>query len=292
MEQGILVTEIAQRSSDVSDGRAGIASVLARPRAIAFGCIAVLTVLGWAALGLMAENTGTDGAAGSWFDVLCRATPLSASGSSLVLITELGVVFGMWAAMVLAMMLPTAGPMILTYADIAETARDKGEPIVSPLVLIAGYLAVWFSFALLASLLQFAASRARSFESTETSAGALISAAMFLAAGLYQLSRLKRACLTQCQRPLPFFFAHWKTSAGGVLGLGLRQGAYCLGCCWALMLLMLSAGAMNTVWAAVLGVIMTVEKLTTSARFTRVVGLILVLLGFGFLLSGGSLVLR
>jgi predicted metal-binding membrane protein len=281
------VSEIAQRSSDVN-AWAGMARVLARSRAIASACIAVLTVLGWAALALMAADSGTVAAPGSWLDVLCRATPLSASGSWSVPMAELAIVFGMWAAMVLAMMLPTAGPMILTYAEIAETAQRKGEPIVSPVVLTAGYIAVWLGFALLASLLQIAASRAGLSEPTQTLPGALVSAALFLTAGLYQFSPLKHACLTQCRRPLPFFFAHWKTSVGGVLGLGLRQGAYCLGCCWALMLLMLAAGAMNMIWAAVLGVIMTVEKLTSSARFSRLVGLILLLFGLGFLLSAGN----
>jgi predicted metal-binding membrane protein len=261
-----------------------MARVLARPRAIAFGCIAVLTMSGWTTLGLMSADFGT-GAAGSWLDVLCRATPFPTRSSFSVLMAEFGVVFGMWGAMVLAMMLPTASSMILTYAEIAETAQRKGEPIVSPLVLTAGYLAVWLGFALLASLLQIALTRVGTFELTQIAPSALVSAALFLAAGLYQFSPLKRACLTECQRPLPFFFAHWKTNAGGVFGLGLRQGAYCLGCCWALMLLMLAAGAMNMVWAAALGVIMTVEKLTTSARFSRVVGLLLILFGFGFLLS-------
>jgi predicted metal-binding membrane protein len=266
-----------------------MARILARPRAIAFGCIAVLTVLGWAALGLMAADSGGVGAAAAWLDVLCRAKPPSAFGAFSVLMAEFGIIFGMWAAMALAMMLPTASSMILTYADIAETAQHKGEPIVSPLVLTAGYIVVWLGFALLASLLQIAASCAAVFEPTQTSASALVYAALWLAAGLYQFSPLKRACLRQCQRPLPFFFTHWKTRPDGVFGLGLRQGAYCLGCCWALMLLMLGAGAMNLIWAAVLGVVMTVEKLTTSTRFTRVVGLILVSFGFGFLLSAGSL---
>src|SRR5215210_4401924 len=138
-----------------------MARALARPRAIAFGCIVVLTLLGWAALGLMAADPATVGTAGSWLDVICRASPLSTSTS---LSAETGIVLGMWAAMVLAMMLPTAGPMILTYADIAETARHKGEPIVSPSVLTAGYLAVWLGFALAASVLQIAASRVAVFE--------------------------------------------------------------------------------------------------------------------------------
>src|SRR5215207_9755146 len=143
-----------------------MARALARPRAIAFGCIAVLTLLGWAALGLMAADPAIVGTAGSWLDVICRATSPSAAGAFSVLMAEIVIVLGMWAAMVLAMMLPTAGPMILTYADIAETARHKGEPIVSPSVLIAGYLAVWLGFALVASLLQIAASRAAVFEPT------------------------------------------------------------------------------------------------------------------------------
>lgn len=263
-----------------------MARAVARPRIVAFGCIAVLTTAGWAALALMAA--GTAGTADSWLDGLCRATPLSASASLLVLIAEFAIVFGMWAAMILAMMLPTAAPMILTYAEIAETAQRKGEPIVSPSVLIVGYLAVWLGFALLAALLQMTLARAWAFEPTPTLPAALVSAAMFLVAGLYQFSPLKRACLTRCQRPLPFFFVHWKTSAAGVFGLGLRQGAFCLGCCWALMLLMLTAGTMNLVWAAVLGVVMTVEKLTTSVRFSYGVGLILVLASIGFLLSGFS----
>jgi predicted metal-binding membrane protein len=258
-----------------------MARVLARPRAIAFACIVVLPVLGWAALALMVANSET-GDAASWLDVLCRAAPLPSSGSVSVLMAEWAIALGMWAAMTLAMMLPAAGPMILTYAEIAETAQRKGEPIVAPLVLTAGYLAVWLGFALFVSLLQVAASRAGLFEPRQTLPG--VSAALFLAAGLYQFSPLKHACLSQCQRPLPFFFAHWKTSAPGVFGLGLRQGAYCLGCCWALMLLMLAAGAMNMVWAAALAVIMSVEKLTTSTRLSHLVGVVLVVSGFGLLL--------
>ena len=183
----------------------------------------------------------------------------------------------MWVAMVLAMMLPTAAPMILTYAEIADTAAAKGEPVVSPLVLAAGYLAVWLGFAFEAATLQGTLARAGLLDGGD--AGPWLAGAIFIGAGLYQFSALKHACLTQCQRPFPFFFANWTTERLGVLRLGLRQGATCLGCCWAMMLLMLAVGAMNVVWMAALGVVMTIEKLTSTDRFSKAVGLALLALG-------------
>ena len=97
----------------------------------------------------------------------------------------------------------------------------------------------------------------------------LFGGAIFLGAGLYQFSALKQACLTLCQRPFPFFFANWTTERSGVFRLGLRQGMLCLGCCWAMMLVMFAVGAMNVVWMAALGVLMTIEKLSTTARFSE-----------------------
>jgi predicted metal-binding membrane protein len=190
----------------------------------------------------------------------------------------------MWVAMTLAMMLPTAGPMILSYAEIADTAARKGEPVVSPLILATGYLTVWLGFALAASLVQALSPRAALTEAG--SAGLLASGAIFLLAGAYQFSALKRACLTQCQRPFPFFFANWTSEPVGVVRLGLRQGLHCLGCCWAMMLLMFAVGAMNVIWMAALGAIMTIEKLTTTPRFARVVGAIFIAIGLGFIVTG------
>ena len=94
-------------------------------------------------------------------------------------------------------------------------------------------------------------------------------------AGLYQFSALKQACLTLCQRPFPFFFANWTTKPRGVFRLGLRQGMYCLGCCWAMMLVMFAVGAMNVVWMAALGVLMTIEKMTTTRAVQPAVGVAL-----------------
>jgi predicted metal-binding membrane protein len=111
----------------------------------------------------------------------------------------------------------------------------------------------------------------------------LVSGALFVAAGLYQFSALKRACLTLCQRPFPFFFANWTEERAGVFGLGLRQGLHCLGCCWAMMLLMFALGAMNVVWMAALGVVMTLEKMATTARVREALGVMFLLAGLAIL---------
>jgi predicted metal-binding membrane protein len=177
----------------------------------------------------------------------------------------------MWGAMTLAMMLPTAGPMILTYAEIAETALRKGEHIVAPHVLIGGYLTVWFGFAGIATLAQLGVMSLAAWPDM-SSLEAPASAMLFIVAGLYQFTALKQACLTACQRPFSFFFLNWTDRPRGVFRLGVRQGLFCLGCCWATMLLMFAAGAMNALWMALLGLVMLTEKMTKSPQVSRVIG--------------------
>ena len=247
-----------------------LTAAVARPRRIAIACVIALTALGWAALGLMAAD------AEIWI-ALCQ--PMGAGGG-----LELALVFAMWVAMTLAMMLPTAAPMVLTYAEIADTAARKGEPAASPLSLTAGYTAVWLGFAAVATALQFALTQFALLDAGR--ANTWLAGAIFLVAGLYQFSRLKHACLTQCQRPFPFFFANWTAEPRGVFLLGLRQGLACLGCCWAMMLVMFAAGAMNVLWMAALGVLMTIEKMATTARFSHAVGIAFVAIGLGVVAMG------
>jgi predicted metal-binding membrane protein len=245
-----------------------LSGALAQPKRIALGCVAALTALGWAAVGLMSAGSPLN------WQALCQPGMTGGIG-------ELALAVPMWIAMTLAMMLPTAGPMILTYAEIADTAARKGEPVVSPLILTTGYVAVWLGFALAAALLQWAFASAGLLDGGST--GRLIGGTIFLLAGLYQFSTLKQACLTLCQRPFPFFFSNWTTERSGVWRLGWRQGVLCLGCCWAMMGLMFAVGAMNVVWMAALGVLMTVEKLSTTARFSEALGFVFVAVGFGML---------
>ena len=252
-----------------------LGAVFARPKALAFICVVALTALGWLALALMYAGT-------SPFETMCRAlVPTSAAWDA----SGFAIVASMWAAMTLAMMLPSAAPMILTYAEIADTAARKDERIVSPFMLAAGYTLIWFGFAAIATLAQFAFTRVALLDNGMQSASGLFSGAIFIGAGVYQFSALKHACLTQCQSPFPFFFTNWATTPRGVFRLGVKQGLYCLGCCWATMLVMFAVGVMNVLWMAALGVIMTLEKIGAGKRFTYAVGVAMIVGGATFIVS-------
>ncbi len=258
----------------LSPAASRLGAVFARPKVIAAICVVALAGLGWFILGLQAAGVGL-------FEALCRALPGDATFSA----TGIAVVALMWVAMTLAMMLPSAAPMILTYAEIADTAARKDEPVVSPFMIAAGYTAVWLGFAALATVAQLLLTRAALLDPSMASASGLFSGAIFIGAGFYQFSALKHACLTQCQHPFPFFFANWQTTPRGVFRLGLSQGLYCLGCCWAMMLVMFSVGVMNVVWMAALGMVMTIEKIGTGKRFTYAIGVGLIAIGVGFVLA-------
>ncbi len=247
-----------------------LGAVFARPKVLAAICVVALAGLGWLALGLLYSSMGA-------FETLCRPLAMSVWGVSGFAIVAL-----MWGAMTLAMMLPSAAPMILTYAEIADTAARKGERIVSPFVLAGGYTLVWLGFAAIATLAQYGFTRAALIDSGMISASGLFSGAIFIGAGVYQFSALKHACLTQCQSPFPFFFANWATTPRGVFRLGLKQGLYCLGCCWAMMLVMFAVGVMNVIWMAALGIVMTIEKIGTGKRFTYGIGVALIVGGVAF----------
>jgi predicted metal-binding membrane protein len=249
-----------------------LGAVFARPKAIAAICVVALAGLGWLALGLLYSGMTP-------LEAICRGLTVSgaARGAGGFAIVSL-----MWGAMTLAMMLPSAAPMILTYAEIADTAARKGDRIVSPFVLAAGYMLVWLGFAAAATVAQYAFTRAALLDTGMQSASGLFSGAIFIGAGVYQFSALKHACLTQCRSPFPFFFTHWATTPRGVFRLGFKQGLYCLGCCWAMMLVMFAVGVMNVLWMAALGMLMTFEKIGSGRRFTHIVGVALIVAGVVF----------
>jgi predicted metal-binding membrane protein len=267
------MTDAADRDlNHLPPAESRLGALFARPKAVAAACVVALAALGWSYLALLTA-ANSDGL----IDALCRAmaTEVTWRGTALVGL--------MWGAMTLAMMLPSAAPMIYTYAEIADTAARKGERIVSPFVLAAGYTAVWLGFAALATAAQIAFTRLAFLDESMASASGLFSGAIFIAAGLYQFSALKHACLTQCRNPFPFFFTNWATTPRGVFRLGVTQGLFCLGCCWAMMAVMFAVGVMNVVWMAALGIVMTIEKIVTGRLFTQIVGVALLAAGVVFI---------
>jgi len=252
--------------------------VLARPKVLAFICIGVLVAAGWIYLGLVVAGMSGVGI----LEALCRPSFGARTGWSFA---QAGLVLSMWCAMALAMMLPTAGPMILTYAELAETAAKKDELAAPPLFLTAGYVSIWHGAAFVLAATQLLLVRLAVLDPAMATASPLFSGAVFIGAGLYQFSALKHACVTQCQHPFRFFFSNWTADPRGVFRLGFRQGLYCLGCCWAMMLLMFAVGVMNVIWMAALGAIMAIEKVSTTTRFSRALGVSFVLIGVAFIVT-------
>jgi predicted metal-binding membrane protein len=181
---------------------------------------------------------------------------------------EFALLFAMWAIMMIGMMTPSAAPMVLLYARVARQAAASGRAIAGTWWFFGGYLLAWTLFSATATIGQWALERAALLTGSMALASEMPAAAILLAAGCYQFTPLKHACLSRCQAPLAFIQRHggFRRTARGALSLGLRHGAYCVGCCWALMLLLFAVGIMNALWLAVLSGFVLLEKLLPSRR--------------------------
>jgi predicted metal-binding membrane protein len=179
-------------------------------------------------------------------------------------------VAAMWLFMMIAMMTPSAAPTILLYATIyrGHQTQDRNARLAPTGVFTAGYLLAWFGFSLAASGLQWVFTSAGILaDATMASRSAFLSAAVLLAAGLYQFSPLKNVCLAQCRDPVGFFTRNWRPGPAGALRLGALHGTFCVGCCWLLMVLLFVGGVMNPVWIAVLAILVLIEKLVPRGRW-------------------------
>ena len=180
-----------------------------------------------------------------------------------------------WVVMMAAMMFPSVWPVVMIYAAVVRT-RGRGS---IPLFLV-GYLLAWESFGVLAYLGYVGAGVAMESVKPLAERLPLLTGAVVIAAGLYQLTPLKRACLAHCQGPVEYLASHWRAGAGGALRMGLGHGAYCLGCCWGLMLALFALGVMDLRWMATVSAVIAVEKLGPRHRIVpAAVGIGLVLLG-------------
>jgi predicted metal-binding membrane protein len=168
-------------------------------------------------------------------------------------------VLAMWLLMSVAMMLPTALPTIDLYVRLSRRMEEgRTQRIV---LFIAGYVVAWGGFGALAAAAQIGL---RTLPAGIV-APALGAGGLLVLAGAYQLSPLKQSCLDLCRNPMLFFMSRWRETLGGTLSLGFRHGLICIGCCWALMLLMFVGGTMNLVWMALLGLAMLAEKMLPGA---------------------------
>jgi len=176
-------------------------------------------------------------------------------------------VFLMWWVMMIAMMVPSAAPTVLLYANLARKGKEANKPYAPAYVFLLGYLVVWAGFSLAATLLQWLLVSVGQISGMMEITHAPLAAALLVAAGLYQLSPLKQACLRHCQHPLMFLMNNWKPGNIGAFRMGMQNGFFCLGCCWVLMALLFVGGVMNLLWIAGLAIFVGVEKLAGNHKW-------------------------
>jgi predicted metal-binding membrane protein len=181
----------------------------------------------------------------------------------------------MWSAMMAVMMLPSAVPMLLFYDSIAQ---KRSDPAIGLTILFAlGYLIVWFAFSIGAVALQYALDRANLLSPLMQTTSVVLAGVILVAAGLYQWTPLKQTCLRRCRSPLDFVMTQWRGGNRGALSMGLRHGAFCLGCCWMLMLLLFVGGVMNFAWIAGIALFVLVEKLSPAGHWIgKAAGVVLI----------------
>ncbi len=237
---------------------------LRRPGRVLAG-LAVVTAVCWAYLFAVTAAMGTMGAA--------LAMPMTSAwtpGDALLMWT-------MWAVMMVAMMLPSASPMVTAYA---ATLRAPGTPLRgSTPMFVVGYVLVWSGFAAVAALAQWSLHDLALVDGMGTSTTRWLAGPVLIVAGGYQFTDAKRTMLGRCRTPLGFLMNAWRDGRRGALVMGMLHGVACAGCCWALMALLFVLGVMNLWWVALLSTIVLIEKATRSPRVPQVIGGVLLVWG-------------
>jgi len=257
---------------------ARLGAQLGHERAVLGGGLLAIAGLAWLyLLRLAAAMPGTDMAG--------MAMPQAHPWGAVDLLFQ----FVMWAVMMIAMMTPAASPMILTFAMVYRRRRVQARPVVSTGIFLLGYLVVWTAYAALGALGQWGLRAAGLLSPALASTSALLGGGLLVAAGVFQWTPLKRACLVGCRSPLTFLMTGWREGRLGAFVMGLRHGAYCVGCCWGLMALLFVAGVMNLVWVATLAAFVLVEKLAPRGEaIGRLAGVALLLAGLVVLATASS----
>lgn len=199
------------------------------------------------------------------------------------------IVFMMWWIMMIAMMLPSASPMVLLYARVLRHAQKNNRIIqfaIPTTAFVSGYLVSWSGFSIAATTLQWLLEQNDWLSLKMISNNAWLSAGLLITVGFYQLTPLKSACLRHCRSPAEFISSHMKNGHWGALQMGIEHGIFCVGCCWFLMLLLFVGGVMNLLWIAILTLFVLSEKVLPQGRFfSRFAGYFLIIWGTVILIT-------
>jgi predicted metal-binding membrane protein len=255
--------------------------VLKRDRIMVLGAVAAVLALSWAYL-LSGAGMGM-----SAFEM----TRMTLSDGAMVMMTPAVwdfryavFMFFMWWTMMTAMMLPSASPMVLLFATMKRKQRETGNPYVPTSLFASAYLIAWAAFSLAAVALQWGLESAELLSPLLASANVVFGGVVLVAAGIYQMTPLKQACLRHCRSPIQFLATGWRSGADGAFRMGLEHGAYCVGCCWFLMGLLFVGGVMNLYWIGGIAILVLLEKSIPRAGWlSNMAG--------GALIAGGVIVL-
>jgi predicted metal-binding membrane protein len=223
-------------------------AILKRDRLVLVSGIVGISILAWAYMAHMAW-----GMHGHGMDM--AMSQMQAWG-----VVDLVLLCVMWVVMMVAMMVPTAAPMVLLFATINRRRREQQGPFVPTTVFLLGYLLVWTGFSVVIAVVQWGLHTVALLSPTMVSTSPALGGLLLATAGVFQWTPLKYACLRHCRSPLGFLTTEWREGVHGALTMGLRHGAYCVGCCWVLMSLLFVAGVMNLLWIAAITVFVLVEK--------------------------------
>ena len=246
--------------------------VLKRDRVTTVLGLGAIATLAWLYTIFVASMVGGDMAGAASHVTMPRVDPWNG--------VDFLLMFAMWAVMMVAMMLPSASPMILLFAKVNRTQRQAQTPYLLTSLFAGSYVIVWAGFALMATAANWALHNGGLMTSMMGSALPLWGGGLLIAAGLYQFTPLKYACLNKCRNPLFFLMSEWRDGTLGAFVMGLRHGAYCVGCCWVLMALLFVLGVMNLAWISLLAAFALIEKLVSSGPWlSRGSGLLLLAWG-------------
>lgn len=273
-------------------------AVLRRDRTVVAVALVFVALLSWAYLAYLAMHMGMQmlpdlGDGGTRMPAMdMPGMDMSAAptlDSRVWTPVEFTIMFTMWAVMMVAMMTPAASPMVLLYALVGRKARRDGKAFAATGWFFAGYLLVWIAFSLVATISQWLLATLAALTPMMAIESSSLGGIVLIIAGLYQWTPLKDACLRQCQTPIAFLSSHggFRSDPSGALWLGIRHGAYCLGCCWALMTLLFVGGVMNIAWIGGIAILVLFEKMLPSGRLiSRISGAIMLAGGVWLLFLG------
>jgi predicted metal-binding membrane protein len=271
-------------------------SVLRRDRLVVVIALGVVIVLSWvyvlagAGMGMsameMTRMTHAVGLGGPGQSGMQMSGMNGALATSIWSFGYAVIAFFMWWIMMLGMMFPSAAPMLLLFARMMRKEKEKGAPYVPTGVFALGYAVMWAAFSGVATGAQWGLESIGLLSSMMVGTSAVFGAVLLIAAGIWQLTPLKQACLKHCRSPIGFLSSHWRSGRAGAFTMGLAHGAFCLGCCWFLMALLFYGGIMSLYWIIGLALYVLLEKLLPAgAWFSQLTGVALIAWGILLLLQ-------